>query len=294
MPYEYDSEDNFNLRRVHERQKKAASLSAASLSVPSSQSDIELDLSELPQDEQERRYYGGKDNKSEATAVSSGEEDEVQEILGSEMRKQKVACGEVFYQYLYPDGGSTRYVGIPPYSGVPGEDDRRTLMRDEDSMVWTTLPPGHCAPRYWDMHPENVNPMVPEDGEDGESRGSSPTASNFSDDRRLKEKKREEKKEDGRYYVSDTEAEDDEDDRDLADSVVPDSDVPKGAQQGRKKYVYYPIPQSRLTIMLPGYPMTDLSLQNLHNCVVLIYHISWRNLGPRKGQLLRITKGMAT
>jgi hypothetical protein len=192
------------------------------------------DVGDERQDDQMYMENGNDSVKGSEGTLVDGERDEPEDQTQDEGADHGFSDEEQFamdpddfvhYEYSFPGGGGSRYNGIPPYPGTTTEADRRTMMHDEELGQWLPIPPGYSAPRRAPQDAEEAEAAVwghpPIHGED-DSRSSSPTGSNFSEDRRAKEQAREKKKKQGRD-VSDTENEDDEDDRALADSVVPES-----------------------------------------------------------------------
>jgi uncharacterized protein YgiB involved in biofilm formation len=122
------------------------------------------------------------------------------------------------YRYNFPkDTGLAYYPGIPPFPGNPGAADRLTEVRDEKTGEWGPLPAGHCAPRRSDGDEEEAAEAEEQGQSDHES---TPTASDYSDNRKVQEKDRARRRSRGKS-VSDTEEEDAEDDRDFANDAIP-------------------------------------------------------------------------
>jgi len=142
-----------------------------------------------------------------------------------------------FYRITFPNNqGGRYYPGIPPFPGTPSAVDCITEVHNEETGQWGPLPPGHCTPRQAGGDEEEAERAArrraaascPDDK--NWDWGNTPSGSDYSGDWRVKDKDRANQWLRGKS-TSDTEQEDEEDNRDFANSAVPDSILSKHHSQ---------------------------------------------------------------
>ena len=178
------------------------------------------------------------------------------------------SVNDICYDHRFPDGEVVTYWDEPPTLGQHGDYERRTFYLHEDSSTRIRVPPGWVVPRREQVpsgdNADDLVPGSPSDGQNNEndiaarrttiqgagvllqergapigsqadakprSHSSTPTGSDYSESRQVIEKQRKAKRDRGRPH-SDTVEEDDEDDADLMDEVVPDTS-PKAKSKKR-------------------------------------------------------------
>jgi hypothetical protein len=192
-----------------------------------SPNDGELEGRKADVDGGEEDERGGDEDEGERRGEGDEDEDRAEEEDDS-----------AFYRIMFPlNQGGAHYTGIPPYPGSPSEADRITEIRDEITGQWRPLPPGYCAPRRTEVDEidaARLRRLAAEVHQHGETDpGDTPSGSDYSGDRRVKEKDRAKRQSRGKS-TSDTEEEDDEDDREFAKDAVPDSNLSKRRRQLRQ------------------------------------------------------------
>jgi hypothetical protein len=248
-PISRDSEDNFNLRRTRERARMKSLGSSQRLSPPPSlavggQATTTSSSNSAHRDSMNAAAAIpptiSDDHCGSPTVPSSvAEEEEYPSILTQipndgysgqdtqEMGEDETNPDETaFYRITYPNNqGGSHYPGIPPFPGSPSAADRITEIRNEETGRWEHLPPGHCAPRRADGDDRDAQlamlaTLTPVDHHDDEcARESSPSGSDYSTARKVKERDRVYRRSRGRP-ASDTEEEDDQDDNAFAESLA--------------------------------------------------------------------------
>ena len=109
-------------------------------------------------------------------------------------------------------------------------------MHNKEMGQWGPLPPGHCTPRQAEGDEEEAERAAHRQAaascldDENQDWGNTPSGSNYSGDRRVKDKDRANRWSRGKL-ASDTEQEDEEDNRDFANSVVLDSILSKRHSQ---------------------------------------------------------------
>jgi hypothetical protein len=222
-PVSEDSDDGFNLCRVRERQIERQI--TRSPSIPTSEPDAELEM-----------RIGDPINLNPISSVVDRDPEAPQD-------NGECMSGDTEYLYIWPGSDhGIRYWSIPPIPGESSAASRRTRVRDEKTRQWVPIAPGYCAPSRSPYDEEEAQAAeekavvaeraahmteAAEVAEMAEAQemvegDSGSSGSNFSDDRRAKEQVRAKKRVWGKE-VSDTEAKDEEDDHQLAGSVIPEA-----------------------------------------------------------------------
>lgn len=173
------------------------------------------------------------DTDEDEAAAAEEAMDKEEESEGSDVEQDSA-----FYRYNFPGAGVSYYSGIPPFLGDPGAADRLTEVRNEETCKWGPLPAGYCAPRRSDGDQQEAEEAEEQGRTSAVQQGSdleyesTPTGSDYSDNRKVQEKDRARRRTRGKS-VSDTEEEDAEDDRDLADDTIPEKQT--GCRQHNKR-----------------------------------------------------------
>jgi hypothetical protein len=224
-----DSDDGFNIRRNRERARSMAS------------------------SEEGNSFLGAREPKDLHVPTVH---DPLPMYMGLDMLDSEVgpvmrpsSPSDIAYRLTYPDGGGRRWVDMPPQPGNPTAADRQTEMQDPITNLWIPIPQGFSASglsdedvrECWQAEvakrieakklAKSASKAIAEDPDESDLSGS-----DWGKQRDAQERVRAKEKLRGKI-VRDTESEDDEDDRDLEPSAVPETRVPAGTvhRQSTKK-----------------------------------------------------------